>query len=1084
MYVLVFTVLACVGVAAGDDLSFAAPIVFAAAYTKMSLCEIQFPGYPPSAAGSQEYSHCLAQWGRLQGFLAIGAIVAVLALAAVLSVIVPWVDRWRVAHAGHVPDIPGATTRFESLCREVGLTGRRPPRLLIAGPEVRQAFTAALPGGRPLIVIPAAVAVAHSDPSRFDPVVLHELAHVRSRDVAWVSAVRWIAWITIPVIALAQFLGFIAGYTSRSETGWAVLQAAAPVAATVVIAAGLLRRREIEADRLAVQWLGSPEALRRLLDTGGRPTARGGLRGTLRWCLRPLARHPSITARIRALGDPLGLRDGGFWYALAVGVVAVMGMTTSSYLATVFDMGGSALLWEQLSAAAGSILLGFGLTPLLMHMAVRARREGTPCAWWQPVAGTAAGMLLGSLVQLQPAASYSGYAPELALTAHVAVAVLLTACAGAGLTALAAGLASQAARRCPDRWKRSGTAGVALVVSCSAAAVLSPIAYIAGSWGTAPTDVQIWTIFATPADQWLWLALSYPAAVLLLTLRVRLAGVRAPAGTATARWRAVAAGVRDWGRSARMAAAPALTPACAAVAGATIFLPGSYPAAGSPVGLLPRAIEEQAWVCALAGWTVLLVLILAQGVAGLAQAYAAAWLAAFLADAEFFIYAALAGHPHSSVDLSFLITASSEWLLYLAVPTSCLALLRTGPQEAARRWWPVPAAASAAAAAAAVLVAATGIPVLLTPVNLSAAAQAFSSPPVTVPGQPQPDLAALASLPAADPGRVLTYAAAQMVVGAVGTALVAPGPAWVADDAAVTRANNYAIDCGHVWLEKVLGVSPSPVAQASGAYLGGLPPAGNVSLTVQVASFSRLIPSSLRAVPSQDLGQCSRLFTVTGAFTGKKSHSANGVPAPAAGGSAWRADFTGTHRQPGLVVTWTAVTIGHNLVFITQDTFAPHTVPPPDKDAADAALAAAMDALSRAPSTLVPAAAATPEGRAPSARLLAPGSSAMTGTWHGSYFCGVETGLRLVVTSGPDRTLDATFSFYPLRGNPHIPPGSFTMTGTYSADRIYLRPGHWIEEPSGYGMVGMTGAPPADHGRLFTGVITNLNCTTFSLGKS
>jgi hypothetical protein len=132
--------------------------------------------------------------------------------------------------------------------------------------------------------------VAHGDPSRFDPVVLHEIAHVRARDVSWVSAVRWIAWLTVPAVALAQLASFRAGTTSRSETGYVVLHAAALVAATVVIAAGLLRRREIEADRLAVQWLGSPEALRRLLDTSGGPAARGGLRGAFRWCLRPLAR--------------------------------------------------------------------------------------------------------------------------------------------------------------------------------------------------------------------------------------------------------------------------------------------------------------------------------------------------------------------------------------------------------------------------------------------------------------------------------------------------------------------------------------------------------------------------------------------------------------------------------------------------------------------------------------------------------------------------------------------------------------------------------------------------------------------------
>jgi hypothetical protein len=199
------------------------------------------------------------------------------------------------------------------------------------------------------------------------------------------------------------------------------------------------------------------------------------------------------------------------------------------------------------------------------------------------------------------------------------VTALLTASAGAGVTTLAAGLASHAARRHQRRrepWPW-GTAVLALAAACSAAAALWPISQFADGWGSAGwiTTERDWLIFYLPTGQWRWLVVPYPAAVLLLALRARPAGVRALAGDVTARWREAAAGRRDWGRRARAAAAPVLTPVCAAVAGTTIFLPHSFPATSSVTGLVD-GLEEREWACTLAAWTVLIVLVLARASRG------------------------------------------------------------------------------------------------------------------------------------------------------------------------------------------------------------------------------------------------------------------------------------------------------------------------------------------------------------------------------------------------------------------------------------------------------------------------------------
>jgi eukaryotic-like serine/threonine-protein kinase len=109
----------------------------------------------------------------------------------------------------------------------------------------------------------------------------------------------------------------------------------------------------------------------------------------------------------------------------------------------------------------------------------------------------------------------------------------------------------------------------------------------------------------------------------------------------------------------------------------------------------------------------------------------------------------------------------------------------------------------------------------------------------------------------------------------------------------------------------------------------------------------------------------------------------------------------------------------------------------------------------------------------------------LTGTWTGSYICSQGlTGLRLVVRAARDGTLTGTFSFYALPANPRVPSGEGTITGTYSATSTDIRPGHWIRQPPGYVLVGLTAGPPADNGTLLRGRVSTPGCSTFSVTKS
>ena len=803
-------------------------------------------------------------------------------------------------------DIPDAALQFEVLCDQARLTGRRRPRLFVSRPGQRQAYTTGLPGRRPLIVIPPKMAgFAARDPSSFDPVVLHEMAHVHARDVSWVSSVRHITWITLPVVALAC-LPQIFDVGGGQFSGMVVLQAVVFVAGTALIARELLRRREIEADRQAARWLDSPEPLCRLLDTGRRAAhAKPG--GPGQWWSRTLARHPSPTTRIAALRNPLGRQDGGFVYTLVAGVVAVMAMNTSYFLTWTLDQMDSGWLPARVSAVVAAIVLGFSLTPALVRRAARARGTGTAAAWWQPVAGTASGMLLGALIP--PGATPGATASILAgMDLRRVLITLFLAGAGAGLATLTASLASLAADGRPHRRPAALTAWLtATVCGCSAAALWPIPGFTAGqTWWHWVTDIL-------PADPWRWLVVPCLGTVLLLT-------------------------AKDWrqGGRARDAAALVITPVCAAAVGATLFLARVHLAAVTPYDTVVRVTEERWWACALTGWVVLVILALAGGVRGLARACLSAWLAAALTGVALITHGAPAVYG-TFEPLSSAITTSSVLLFYLVLPTACLALLGDRQPAVPRRTWPAPAGASAAAAVAVTLV-------------LSAALTGVFAPPQppspTPPPQPAPGPPLL---------QTLTQSVAEQVAGAVGRYL---GAAWIPGSfpaSAPSLVTYQPAGCAALAHEDYLNALPRPLARAEDRYKAApaRPDDGLETLSVRVESFSQPVPASLLAAASRIFRACPRYTTQTSGSGVAGSNGASFVTThagsePGPGVSVWRADMSMDQEPGSSSVTWIMITAGRNFLLISQQTISPGSGSQPDDKVIDAAEAATVDALARA----------------------------------------------------------------------------------------------------------------------------------------
>jgi Zn-dependent protease with chaperone function len=900
MYALLTAALTCVGASAGG-LLFSGDRSLSASFTAtLDQCTLRFPVPDYMSELVAQRNQCWAGAYRAEGWFTLGAAAAVPLLSAGLIFVVPLIDRRRLARAGRWNDIPGATARFGGLCATAGLPPARRPELRVAGLRLRQAFTTARPGGRPLVVIPVKTALSHGDRQRFDPVLLHELAHVRARDVSWVSTVRGLALVTIPVLALAT-APEVFGSQSLLVPSTFVIQACAFVACSLLLAAALLRYREIEADRQAVRWLGTPAPLHAALD----PAARLTSAKASRW-RGPLALHPSLAARITALRDPLGTHTSGFAYALATGAVTAMVMNTAYFIAWTFDNSQSGLLPARVSAGAGGLMLGLGLTPALLHRTARARAAGVPVSWWQPAAGAALGLFLGSLI---PPGTALGAVVSLFLgqgLTGLAIAGVL-ACVGAGVVALTVGLASLATATATAAARVPGwlTASLTLVTSCFTAAVLFPVP----GFNFSLTE-RFYLVFALPDDHWRWLALPYPVAAAVLTVRSR-------------RWRLAAA-----------ATASLAGPLLAATVTAVLFFPHDHLTAGSPPASVTRITQEQWWVAVFAGLVVLIVLALGRGIPGLASASVSAWLTTLLVGVECAVYGSATGGSSNIGTLTALLVTPSVWLLYLAVPVSCLALVRGRAPAALTRQWTLPVAAFAGAACVAVAVLAAGLAGLIVPVAQPDQVPVYGS---ALPGTRQ-------LIGTVTPSGALTSAAARMIIARVGEALPSD---WTADSAAPSSpapgsasagpATVTPAACASLINDGFVNALPHPLTQAQGQYtiLPGFFD-GIDTLQVSVTSYASSGAARLLAATDRELRACPR-YTITdsaGSVTATVHQVAvTGLPVPA-----WRAAAAESFRGVSEVTTWVELAIGHNLVVLKQTTGFPVPLAQPDEAAIDAAV--------------------------------------------------------------------------------------------------------------------------------------------------
>lgn len=255
----------------------------------------------------KKFSTCLKPAERARGYWISACLAFLLGMAWIIYGVMP---RWRIWRRRlKVPSDPKLSGYLTGLASKYGIRG--PPTFLL---NLHKSTRASAFGnlGRKYVMVNTGLIKKRfsSDLPAFRAVVLHELAHLRNKDVdkTYFTVALLLGFAMFVLLPLAA--GF---FFARFDFNfiWRML-----VLATLVIAAGIgvLRAREFHADARVCQWE-EPEPLKRALT--GLPTTKS-------WW-RLLHFHPTPKARLDAIKDPAQhpLLHVNFWEAFATGLAAM-----------------------------------------------------------------------------------------------------------------------------------------------------------------------------------------------------------------------------------------------------------------------------------------------------------------------------------------------------------------------------------------------------------------------------------------------------------------------------------------------------------------------------------------------------------------------------------------------------------------------------------------------------------------------------------------------------------------------------------------------------------------------------------------
>ena len=365
--------------------------------------------------------------------------------AVAVVYLAPVVVRRRRRLRGLGTPLQGASDRFAALADEAGI--RNMPGLERGAADQRDAFSYGAPG-RPRVVLPPAVAVRWRDQQLFDPLVQHELAHVRHRDVALAWLARSVWYALAPLLALPVVVTLLS--SDRSILGDFAWRASLLGLTVLLVSAALLRSREHDADLRAAQAAGETGSLIALLQRTPDQARPNRLR-------QLAARHPTPQQRVLVLQNPERAAGttfvDGFSSAFLAGLLFPL---VANALVVLFTGSGRTDLGALVTALLAGPLLGGSVGLGLWRAAAAGRIAGARFRVAPVAAGVATGLVLGQLVSL--AGTGSGAVGGLDHPGWLAVSAVL----GCGATAMSAGMAQLWADAIPRL--RRGVAVTATVV--------------------------------------------------------------------------------------------------------------------------------------------------------------------------------------------------------------------------------------------------------------------------------------------------------------------------------------------------------------------------------------------------------------------------------------------------------------------------------------------------------------------------------------------------------------------------------------------------------------------------------------------
>ena len=667
----------------------------------VSVCLNSTGGGTPDdlVASSREFSACTAGAEQTRAVVtALGALAVALAALALMWV-APLVVVRRRRLRPLPPGLAGALDRFTTLARDAGVAGRVEP---VLGPAAqRDGFSFGAPG-RYRVALPPAAAVRWSDASVFDPLVTHELAHVRHRDVALAWLTRLIWWALVPLLAVPVVVGIVEhDYSILGGYVWRVALLAGVVA---LLSSQLLRSREHDADLRAAQLQHGPGPMlglvRRLRTV--EPSSVG----------RFLARHPAPEQRAAVLESPALVTRTGFVDGLTGGFLSAAAMPLLvSALTPLLAASGAVVGAYVLSAAvlgpmlAGSVGLG------LWRAALVARLGDTADPALTVAAGTGLGLVLGQAVSLQQAGigSLTGVAQPIWL--------VITGLAGAGAVVISAGLAqlwADVAPRLPGprlAWVVALVVNTLLFATLLWACTLFQSSVDLGGWSLARL-----ALLSTLSPWWAVLVVLLLGISAAAGLAMRDPGGRAPA------W-LVEEGTAVWPTARSLAPRTLLVGLASGACAASVIVAyrmAAGPAADDAATL--QRFQAYQWVAVLAAAAVLVSLVLADLVRGAGAALLGAELAVLAVVVGFLaLNTGLGGplDPQLAGELVRPATVLGFYACLLVAPVA--ALLATALRRPARVAPYVPTAAAVATglvlALAGAAAALTGRDVLVGPVS-------------------------------------------------------------------------------------------------------------------------------------------------------------------------------------------------------------------------------------------------------------------------------------------------------------------------------------------------------------------------------